>query len=143
MATWTTADVVNNNVTANTIADVTGLSFAVSAGVRYWFRFVIPYTAAATTTGSRWSINGPANTLLFYRSTYTLTATTETLNAAVTGYNLPATCNATSVAAGNVAFIEGVVQPSVDGTVIARFASEVTLSAITAKAGAMVDYQAL
>ena len=143
MAAFTTADVINNNAVANTIADVTGLSFAVSAGVRYWFRFIIPYTAAAATTGSRWSINGPATTLLFYRSTYILTTTTETLNAALTAYNLPATCNASSVAAGSVAFIEGVVQPSVDGTVIARFASEVTLSAITAKAGAMVDFQAL
>ena len=143
MAAFAPADVVNNNATANTLADVTGLSFDVTSGVRYWFRFIIPYTAAAATTGSRWSINGPATTLLFYRSTYTLTVTSETLNAALTAYNLPVTCNATSVAAGSVAFIEGVVQPSANGIVIARFASEVTLSAITAKAGAMVDFQAL
>lgn len=143
MAAFAPADVVNNNATANTLADITGLSFAVTSGVRYWFRFIIPYTAAATTTGSRWTINGPATTLLFYRSTYTLTTTSETLNAALAAYNLPAASNASSVVAGNVAIIEGIIQPSADGTVIARFASEVTLSAITAKAGAMVDFQAL
>lgn len=66
------SDVTNNNATANTIADVTGLSFSVTAGETYHFEFFIPYTAAATTTGSRWSINGPASpTMLNYTSQYT------------------------------------------------------------------------
>ena len=42
-----TGDVTNNNGTANTIADVTGMTFPVTAGETYWFEFVIPYTAAA------------------------------------------------------------------------------------------------
>lgn len=135
------ADVVNNNGTANTIADVTGLSFSVTAGKKYWFRFVIPYASAATTTGSRWSINGPGSpTRLNYTSRYCLTATTETFNYA-TAYDIPAASNASSLADGNVAIIEGVIQPSSNGTVIARFASEVLNSAITAKAGAVVYYQ--
>ncbi len=74
------SDVVNNNVTANTMADVTGLSFAVLSGVTYKFRFVIRYDAAATTTGSRWSINGPAATTIAYTSEYSLTASTRTAN---------------------------------------------------------------
>lgn len=134
------SDVVNNNAVANTIADVTGLSFAVTAGETYWFEFVIPYTAAATTTGSRWSINGPATpTLLNYRSEYTLTATTTTVNSA-TAYDIPAASNATSLTAGNVAKLWGIVKPSSNGTVIARFASEVSSSAITAKAGAALRW---
>lgn len=135
-----TGDVVNNNATANTIADVTGLSFNVVAGETYWFEFVIPYTSAATTTGSRWSINGPANpTLLNYRSEYTLAATTTTVNSA-TAYDIPAASNATSLANGNVATIWGIIKPSQNGTVIARFASEIANSAITAKAGATLRW---
>ena len=133
-------DVVNNNATLNTIADVTGLSFPVTAGETYWFEFVIPYTSAATTTGSRWSINGPASpTLLHYRSEYTLAATTTTVNSA-TAYDIPAASNATSLAAGNVATIWGFINPSGSGSVIARFASETANTAITAKAGATLRW---
>lgn len=133
-------DVVNNNATPNTMQDVTALSFAVVAGETYYFEFVIPYTSAATTTGSRWSINGPGSpTLLNYRSEYTLAATTTTINSA-TAYDIPAASNATSLTAGNVATIWGVIKPSGNGTVIARFASEIANSAITAKAGAFLRW---
>lgn len=134
------SDVVNANSSANTIADVTGLSFSVTSGEIYYFEFIIPYTSAATTTGSRWSINGPASpTLLHYTSEYTLTATSKTVNSA-TAYDTPSGSNATSLTAGNVATVWGFIQPSSNGTVIARFASEVSSSAITAKAGAICRY---
>ena len=55
------SDVTNNNGTANTIADVTGLSFSVTAAQTYYFRFQIDYTAAATTTGNRWYNKGPGS----------------------------------------------------------------------------------
>jgi len=137
------SDVINNNATANTIADVTGLSFPVVAGKIYWFEFNIFYTAQATTTGSRWSINGPAApTALTYTSEYSLAATTTTRNANNLTYDLPAASNATSAATGsNKAVVYGFIKPSADGTVIARFASEVSGSAITAKIGSMVRWQ--
>ena len=134
------ADVINNNAVANTIADVTALSFAVTAGETYWFKFTIPYTSAATTTGCRWTVNGPAApTMLAYTSRYPLTATTETVNYA-TAYDIPAASNINTLTAGNVAVIQGHVKPSGSGTVIARFASEVLSSAITAKAGALLQW---
>lgn len=133
-------DVINNNASANTIASVTGLSFPVTSGKLFYFRFTIIYDAAATTTGSRWAISGPTNTYLAVTSEYGLTATTQTLNY-VNAYDTPAAANATSVAtAGNIALIEGFITPSAAGDVIARFASEVSGSAITAKAGSMVEY---
>lgn len=133
-------DVTNNNATLNTIADVTGLSFPVTANETYWFLFSIAYTSAATTTGSRWSINGPASpTLLHYTSDYTLTATTTTFNSA-TAYDIPAASNASSLTAGNIARIEGFIRPSANGTVIARFASEIANSAIVAKAGSLLQW---
>ena len=135
-----TGDVTNNNATANTIADVTGMTFPVTAGETYWFEFVIPYTAAATATGSRWSITGPGSpTLLAYRSEYTLTATTTTVNSQST-YDTPSASNASSLAAGNVATIWGLIKPSSNGNVTARFASEVSSSAIVAKAGATLRW---
>lgn len=137
------SDVTNNNGTANTIQDVTGLSFACVAGERYWFKAIIHYTAAATTTGSRWSINGPASpTELRYRSEYSLTATTRTLNDGLSAYDAPAASNATSAATGsNIAIIEGFITPSSNGTFIVRFASEVLSSAIVAKAGSVLQWQ--
>lgn len=136
------ADVINSNAVANTIADVTGLSFAVVAGETYWFRAIVRFSSAATTTGSRWSVNGPAApTALVYRSNYSLTAATETLNAVNTAYDLPAASNATCAATvGNVAFVEGYITPSANGAVTIRFASEVANSAITAKAGSILKW---
>jgi len=139
-----TADVTNNNAVANTMQDVLGLSFPVVANTRTWFRFLIPYTAAAITTGSRWSINGPAVSFLAYRSEYGLTTTSRTANDGLAAYNLPALSNASSPAtAGNLAEIEGIIVASASGTVVARFASEVASSAIVAKAGAYVEYGSL
>lgn len=137
------SDVINNNAVANTIADVTGLSFAVTANTTYQFRFVIVYSSAATTTGSRWSINGPATTHMGYTSQYTITATSITNNAALSGYNLPAASNASSLTTNNRCIIEGEIRPSANGTVIARFASEVANSAVTAVASgrSYVEYQ--
>jgi len=114
----------------------------VTSGLTYWFRFLIPYNAAIATTGSRWSINGPYPTFLSYFSRNTLPATTETVNY-VNAYNSPSAANASSLTTGNTALIEGLIVPSQNGTVIARFASEVSSSAITARAGAFVQYMAI
>jgi len=138
------SDVINNNAVANTIQDVTGLSFPVLASKAYYFKFYINYSAALTTTGSRFSISGPSFTSLCFMSEYSLAATTTTRNANSIAYDLPAASNASSgQLVGNNAVIEGYIIPSVNGTVIARFASEVLSSAITAKAGSVCFYQQL
>lgn len=137
-------DVVNDNATLNTLEDIDDLEFPVESGARYHFRFVIPYTAALTSTGSRFTIDGPASpTYLAYRSEYTLNATSRTVNEGLGAYSLPASCNTTSLTTGNLAIIEGIIRPSADGVVKARFASRVAGSAITAKAGACVQYTKL
>lgn len=134
------SDQTNNNAVANSLQDVTGLSFAVNAGETYYFKFTVNYTAAATGTGSRWTINGPAApSLLSYSAIYTLTATTQSVNYSA-AYQLPAASNATSLTAGNIAIVEGYVQPSVTGTIQLQFASEVASSAIVAKAGSILQW---
>lgn len=135
-----TADTINNNGTANTLADVTGLSFPVTSGEKYYFEASIKYTAAATSTGSRWTMNGPTFTDLHIRSEYTITSTTATMNT-VAAYAQPAACNASSLTDGNVATIWGFVTPSADGTMQVQFASEVLSSAITAQSGSVLKWQ--
>jgi len=143
--TFLANNVVNNNATPNTLADVTGLSFDFTANTTYAFKFFIVYSSAATTTGSRWAINGPATTFMNYRSHYTLSATSITNNAGLSAYNTPSGASASSLTSNNIAIIEGIIRPSANGTVIARFASEITASAITAVASgkSYVEYQAI
>lgn len=149
-AGWSTvvlgADVTNNNAVANTIQDVTGLSASFLANRNYYFKFVIWYTAAATTTGSRWGVNASAGTAanLSLTSEYSLTTTTTTRNANIQAFDSPAASNATSAATGNnMCIMEGYFRPTADCTFIARFASEVAASAIVAKAGSVLFYQQL
>lgn len=138
------SDITNNNAVANTIQDVTGLSFSVTAGKWYYFKAVIYYTAAASATGSRWGVSCNAGTAaqLSFTSEYSLTATTTTRNANVQAFDSPAGANATSASTtNNMAVLEGYFQPTATGTFIIRFASEVANSAIIAKTGSVLYYQ--
>jgi len=138
---WLPNNVVNNNGSANTLADVTGLSFPVVAGTRYGFKVVVVYNSAATTTGSRWTLNGPEATDMSYRSQYNTTAAAITVNT-LAAYNLPSASNASSLTSGNRCVIEGEILPSANGDVQVRFASEISASAITAIAGrSYLEYQ--
>jgi len=128
------SSVVNNNAVANTMEDVTGLSFAVTSGNKYYFRFVIVYSVAATTTGGRFSINTPAFTQLTYRYDIPTSATARTLGNYVTA-DQPATSVTASGQTLNVVTIEGFIVPSANGTVIARHASELAATAITTEGG--------
>lgn len=132
------ADVAN--AAADTLADFTGLTHAVDAGDKYRFRAVCHFAADATTSGSRWTINGPAATAAStgYTSTYSLTATTATTNHGLAAVQLPAAANATSAATtGNIAVVEGFYTPSTAGTFAIQFAAEA--GTITAKAGSTLE----
>jgi hypothetical protein len=134
------ADVVNNNATANTLADITGLSFPVVAGTLYYFRAVIFYTSAATTTGARFTVNGPASpTHLAFQVRTSNGAAADNLSYNSV-YGNPTAAGTTSQLLGNMAIVEGFVIPSASGTLQIRFASEIANSAITVKAGSFMEY---
>jgi hypothetical protein len=119
------ADVANS--AADTLADFTGLTYAVDAGDKYRFRAVCHFSADATTSGSRWTINGPAATAAStgYSSTVSLTATTQTTNHGLAAVQLPAAASASSAATtGNIAIVEGYYTPSTAGTFAIQFAAE-------------------
>lgn len=132
-----TSDVTNNATPGNTLRDVIGLSFPVIAGNTYRFYAMIPYTSAQTNNGSRWTISGPAVSFVSYVSRYV--DNPESVNYCAS-LNLPATCSNGSNSTANVAVIQGIITPSANGTVQVRFASETGGVAITAKAGASLEY---
>lgn len=136
-------DTVNNNSIANRLIDVPDLGFWAVESCSYWFRFSLMYTAAATTTGSRWSIYGPGSpTALRYVTEYSLTTTSKTSNEGILAYDNIAASNASSAATvANSAFVEGFIDtPTCSGRVFLRFASEVASSAITLLAGSTVQW---
>lgn len=136
------SDVTNNNAVANTLQDITGLTFGVTNGKTYYFRAVIKYTSAATTTGSRWTFYGTGGATfdeIYERVSYPLTATTETFSY-VSAINTPASSNASSLTTGNVAIIEGFVRATNSGSFQLQFASEVSSSAVVAKQNSILQY---
>jgi hypothetical protein len=140
------SDVITASGVANTLEDITGLSFAVTSGKTYWFRFVIPFATNNTGNGSRFSINGPTTSSLFYESSTSNAAGGWTLSQGLSAYGLPAaatTASATLLA--NTAFIQGIATFSASGTLIARFAAEGASPTffLTARAGAVVHYKEL
>jgi hypothetical protein len=138
------SDVVNNNAVANTLQNVTGLSFPINIGKTYYFKFVFRYDAQATSTGSRWTVNtvgGTTITSISYQSQYSVSTTANTINLLNT-VDLPAASNTTSpYTTNNTGWVEGLVTAGANGSLTLRFASEVLNSAITAKAGSLVYWQ--
>lgn len=126
------------------LTSINDLSFSVISGSTYRFRFVIHYEAFNLSTGSRFTISGAATSILSYRSMYSLGTGTQTLNPALSAYDSPAIHNLNSSAtAGNIAIVEGILRPSENGSVVARFASEASVGSafIRAKEGSYVEYQ--
>lgn len=133
-------DISGDNTYEDCIGITSGLSFDVLAGVRYVFNARVRFTAAGTTTGSAWSVNGPADpTELTYSARWSnaVGARDVTTYAA---YDLPATSAASSAADGNIALIDGVIVPSVDGTVVIRFMTETDTAAVVCQAGSTLEW---
>lgn len=129
------ADVANSTIT---YADITGLSWAATSGVLYRFHALLIYTSAATTTGVKFGINGPASpTRVGLRATISQGGTSA-MNNHMSTYD-SGTISTTSTPGDNIATIDGIIQVSAAGTVILRFASEIAASAITIKAGSTLE----
>lgn len=126
-----TVSTINANAVASTLRAVIGLELPLLANQGYYLEAIIPYTAAAVTTGSRWALDGPAFSQLNFRSRYTLNATTNTFNYPG-AYLLPVTPNVSSLLNGNLCTFEGIIVTTAAGLLRVLFASEIAGSAITA-----------
>lgn len=119
------------------MGDVTGLSVALAAGTVYSFRAIVAFSTAATTTGIKLGVSGPATpAVISYTVTTPITATGVVINAA-SAYDGGAA--STGVAAANTSYtatIEGVIVTGVaGGNLVVRFATEVAASAVTVRRG--------
>jgi len=113
--------------------DVTGLTFAVTAGKTYKWRATIPYTVTSGTIN--FAVNGPTLTITRYRFTAAATGTTNFVN------NQTSYDTGTLVAGVNgCATSDGVIRCSANGTVAMRMRSSVS-GALTALIGSIVEFE--
>jgi hypothetical protein len=128
---------------SDTFADITGLSFPVSAGRTYWYRFVIPYTATNTSTGIRFAVSGPSGTppILYYYTDVTSTTSARFIQRGITTYDGTSNSSTSASSTANIGVLEGVITAPDNGNVILRFSREVgVITSVTQKAGAFVKY---
>jgi hypothetical protein len=113
--------------------DITGLTFAVTAGKTYKWRATIPYTV--TSGNINFAISGPTLTITRYRFTAAATGTTNFVN------NQTSYDTGTLVAGVNgCATSDGVIRCSANGTVAMRMRSSVS-GALTALIGSIVEFE--
>ena len=138
-------DVTNTVTTSNAYVSVPQLGFPVQENKKYWFRFLIVYTANATTTGSRWFLEGPSSSgYLSFQVFTSLTTTTQTLGMGANEWQYILTSNASSSStAGNTTTIEGFAYPDTDGRISLRFATEISGGTITLKKGSVIYFRQL
>lgn len=128
-----------NNSSNTTPTDVTGLSFALVSGTRYHFKFIVQGRSAATTTGLGFCFSAPAMTFSHFKiKNQQGNAGTDQYYESSSDDDLTAVLVNASVIANNTDYIfiiEGICQPSANGTLQLRCRSEVDTSQITVKNG--------
>ena len=127
--------VLGSNVTnvGTTFEDVTGLSFAVTAGKTYKWRATISFALVSGTI--MFSSNGPATTI----NTARFTIATGTTSNAISN-QLSYDSGTVVVGAGNaLVTADGIVRVSVSGTWTIRFRCSIAGN-LTARAGSVLEY---
>ena len=135
-----TADQIFSSTTA---VSVTTLSFPVTSGRTYKYKFHIVYTSAATTTGLKLGLGYP--TSLTFVALANISSGADgtgayfqgTIN--TSGDVVTATATSSTSANGHIAFVEGIIVPTANGTVELIAGSEIALSNITIKTGSLVE----
>lgn len=125
------SDVTN---ATTSFADITGLTVALKAGLRYNFEAHLYHQTNATTTGAQYGVNhsGAATTLIaaaIQQITASVTAAAFGSSAAVTAVDTAAVVETTGPGAANfLAILSGFIIPTADGTFAVRCKSEVAVA---------------
>jgi trimeric autotransporter adhesin len=133
----------NQTFSATALANVTSLSFNVTSGLTYKYKFHIVYTSAATTTGLRLGLTYPAASMATALANISSGADGTgayfqgTIN--TSGDSVMATATSSTSANGHIAFVEGIIAPTANGTVQLQAATEVAASNIVIRAGSFVE----
>lgn len=132
------SDVTN---ATTSFADITGLTYPLKSAKKYAFEAHLVHQTNATTTGSRFGVNGPASPTLLVMSqisgeTPGIAASNIAIGCA-TAYDTAASASTTGPGTTNtLAIISGFIQPSADGTFALRCASEIAVAGgLVIKAG--------
>jgi hypothetical protein len=115
---------VSTNATSCCV-DTTGLSFSISTGKVYHFKFLVRWDTTDTVRGIGLTLNGPTTTFLTYDVIYPVND--NGAGGETHGRNSYNTVNPTPRSpylTNNLGIIEGLIQPSSDGTLIVRFQME-------------------
>jgi hypothetical protein len=114
--------------TSTTLANTTGLSFAVKSGVYYRFHFLVVYTTVTITTGLKVGLTTPTFTI--YAATVRGVVAAGATSAQWT--DALSSSGDSSIQSGvettvvpYIAEIEGIILPSADGTLQVQHAAEV------------------
>lgn len=135
------ADIPTNS-TAFTDVSTSGnaLKFPVVAGEVYWFRMLINYTQGNTSAGCAFAINGPAITTLTYRAEWN-NGTSRFYQECQSTYDGTAKSTGAPNKNFNLAILEGFIQCSASGNVIARMATSMPSNTITVKKNSIVQFK--
>lgn len=139
----TPTDFVSNTTTSSQ-ESVPGAVFPVAAGRMYYYKFTVPYTVAATTTGLGLAASVPASPTFFTEQAHIPTIATMGTDAVAEGSSATNATTLlatdTAVAAGTMATLEGYVRPSVSGSVQLLCDTDAA-AAVTIKAGCLAYYR--
>lgn len=127
--------------TTVTLADVTGLQFPVTANKLYWFRFIMRYQSGSTANGGQFTINGPAFAYLNYNVEASAAAGAIGGVFNINAYDTGLTTANSSNTPNCRAIIDGLIVPTANGNIIARFRSELAGTAITINPGSYVEWE--
>lgn len=120
------------------LAPVVGLSFPVTSGTLYRFRFDLVFRTAATTTGTRFGLTCPAFTVLAANVGVPFASDGAGMmfdGAITTSGDSVVTTAIPAANTDHLAVLEGVLLPSAGGTLQITAATEVAASALTVRAG--------
>jgi hypothetical protein len=130
--------------TSTSTGDVTGLSFSVTSGTYYKFKFVVVFRSAATSTGIKLGINAPSSTV--FSATAKIPSAADGTGGSFHGWitssgDIVTSSGVEATATDYVAIIEGMILPSASGTVQLIFASGVGSSQITIRNGSFATIE--
>jgi hypothetical protein len=121
------------------------LRLAMTANIKYWFRYVIFYNTNSTLIGTRFNLygDGGASTYLHHLYRNSITTSSETYIGGVSSYNaLPVSNLGSASTSGNVAILEGIIQPDYVTTLGINVSCEST-GTLTIKANSFLQYEQL
>lgn len=119
--------------------DATGLSLSVSSGKVYHFKFLVRWDTTNTDKGIGLTLNGPTASFLTYDLIIPINGN-NAFNVGKNSYNSVVEAGSSPNPTNNLGIIEGLIQPSADGTLIVRFQAEAAgpgIDTITIKANSV------